>query len=314
MNMSYLSKEELIKQYGSLPWVSPYSRVVAMTDGELVELHEFHARERCYGGASWEVLHYPRVSDLVLWARREGARNIFVLKPGKTELKLIPGVAGAGIEEVKLTDRIEITYAGLAGGGIAATVCRGMAEDVDGIEIVELGGGAKLGKAKIRLKKYSKVVIGVDDTDNKEKGATWALVNEIAYKLEKAGIGHYLLHTITQLYTKNPAKTTNCVSISATFATEKPEELVKAFRKELEKTTLSENTAMVVYRKIAIPEKLIKYGEKVKSQLVELEEAKKIAEELGIETIVITGERGLIGAVAALAFSNSPEEAVKIYA
>lgn len=285
-----------------------------MTDGEFVELHEFHARDRCYGGASWEVFHYPRVSDLVINARREGARNIFVLRPGKTELKLIPGIAGAGIEEVKLTDRIEITYAGLAGGGIAATVCRGLADDVDGIEILELGGGAKLGKAKIRLKKYSKVIIGVDDTDNKEKGATWALVNEIAFKLEKAGYGHYLLHTITQLYTKNPAKTTNCVSISVTFATERPEELVGAFRKELERTTLSDNTGMVAYRKILIPEKLRKYGEKVKSQIVELEEAKRIAEELGIETFVITGERGLIGAVAALAFSNSPEEAVKIYA
>jgi methanogenesis imperfect marker protein 11 len=285
-----------------------------MTDGEFVELHEFHARDRCYGGASWEVLHYPRVSDLVINARREGARNIFVLRPGKTELKLIPGIAGAGIEEVKLTDRIEITYAGLAGGGIAATVCRGLADDVDGIEILELGGGAKLGKAKIRLKKYSKVIIGVDDTDNKEKGATWALVNEIAFKLEKAGYGHYLLHTITQLYTKNPAKTTNCVSISVTFATERPEELVGAFRKELERTTLSDNTGMVAYRKILIPEKLRKYGEKVKSQIVELEEAKRIAEELGIETFVITGERGLIGALAALAFSNSPEEAVKIYA
>jgi methanogenesis imperfect marker protein 11 len=312
--MSYLSKEELLKQYGNLPWVSPYSRVVAMTDGEFVELHEFHARERCYGGASWEVLHYPRVSELVINARREGARNVFVLKPGKTELKLIPGIAGAGIEEVKLTDRIEITYAGLAGGGVAATVCRGLAEDVDGIEILELGGGAKLGKAKIRLKKYSKVVIGVDDTDNKEKGATWALVNELAFKLEKAGYGHYLMHTITQLYTKNPAKTTNCVSVSVTFATEKPEELVNAFRKGLERTTLSDNTAMVVFRKILIPEKLISYGEKVKSQLVELEEAKRIAEELGIETFVITGERGVIGAVAALAFSNSPEDAVKIYA
>ncbi|TDA26598.1 MAG: hypothetical protein DSO00_07315, partial [Archaeoglobi archaeon] len=202
----------------------------------------------------------------------------------------------------------------LAGGGIAATVCRGLADDVDGIEILELGGGAKLGKAKIRLKKYSKVIIGVDDTDNKEKGATWALVNEIAFKLEKAGYGHYLLHTITQLYTKNPAKTTNCVSISVTFATERPEELVGAFRKELERTTLSDNTGMVAYRKILIPEKLRKYGEKVKSQIVELEEAKRIAEELGIETFVITGERGLIGAVAALAFSNSPEEAVRIYA
>ncbi|MEM0331365.1 MAG: hypothetical protein QXM06_01160 [Archaeoglobaceae archaeon] len=312
--MTYISKEDLLKQYGNVAWISPYARVVAMTDGDLIELHEFHARNRCYGGAAWEVYHYPRVSDLIVKARREGARNIFVLKPGKTELKLVPGIAGAGIEEAVVGERIEITYAGLAGGGIAATVCRGMAEDVEGIEIVELGGGGKLGKAKLKLKKYEKIVIGVDDTDNKEKGATWSLVNEIATKIESEGYGYYLLHTITQLYTKNPKKTTNCVSISATFATQRASELIQAFKKELKEKTLSDNTSMAVYRRIAIPEKLRKYGERVKSELVDLKDAYKIADELGIETYVISGENGLIGAIAALAFCDSPEEAVKVYA
>ncbi len=312
--MSYLSKEELLKKFGGIAWISPYERVVAMTDGELVELHEFHARNRCYGGAAWEVYHYKRVSDLILKARREGARNIFVIKPGKADLKLIPGIAGAGIEEVIVDADIEIIYSGLAGAGIAATVCRGLAKDVEGIEIIEVGGGGKLGKAKIRLKAYEKVVIGVDDTDSKEGGATWSLMNEIAYKIEEKGLGHYLMHTITQLYTKTPEKTTNCVSISVTFATDDKERLVREFERELKENTMSDETAMAVYNKIKIPEELIEYGKAVKSRIVELDEAYEIAKKLGIKPVIITGERGLIGAIAALAFSDSPDEAVIVYA
>lgn len=312
--MNYMGKDELLKRFGKIPWISPYERVIAMTDGELIELHEFHARGRCYGGAAWEVYHYQKVSGLVIKARREGARNIFVLRPGRTELKLIPGIAGAGIEEAVINENIEITYSGLAGAGIAATVCRGLAEGVEGIEIIQVGGGGKLGKAKMKLKPYSKVVIGVDDTDSAEGGATWSLVNEIAYKLEREGLGHYLMHTITQLYTKTPEKTTNCVSISATFATENDEKLVKAFEKELKESTLSDETAMAVFRRIDIPKELREYGKNVKSRIVEIEEAYEIAEKLGIETVKITGERGIIGAIAALAFSDNPDEAVIVYA
>ena len=312
--MSYIDKSELLKRYGGVPWISPYERVIAMTDGELIELHEFHARGKCYGGAAWEVYHYKRVSPLILSARREGARNIFVIKPGRADLNLIPGVAGAGIEEASIGKEIEIVYSGLAGAGIAATVCRGLADGVEGIEIIQVGGGGKLGKAKIKLKPYKKVVIGVDDTDSEEGGATWSLINEIAYKLEKEGMGYYLMHTITQLYTKTPEKTTNCVSISATFAAEDEKRLVKAFERELKEKTLSDETAMAVFRKISIPEELREYGRNVKSRLVKIEEAYEIAEKAGIETLVVTGERGLIGAIAALAFSDSPDDAVIVYA
>nr|WP_290899605.1 methanogenesis marker protein 11 [Ferroglobus sp.] len=312
--MVLMSREEVLKKYGGVEWISPYERIIAMHDGSYVEIHEFHARGKCVGGAAWETYHYPRVSNLVLKARREGARNIFVLKKGETTLKLVPGIAGAGIEKVEVGENVEVTYAGLAGGGIAATVCRGMAENVLGIEILEEGGGEKLGKAKLVLPAMEKVVIGVDDTDSKEGGATWALVNEIAYKIEKENLGYYLLHTITQLYTKNPYKTTNCVSISVTFATQNSEKLVKMFENELKKSTFSDETAMAVYKKILVSEELLKFGEKVKREMVEIEEAEDIAKRNNVELIEITGRRGVIGALAAVAYSDLPDEAVRVYA
>jgi len=313
--MKIMKKEELLEKYGGIKWISPYEKVVAMFDGELIELHEFHARNRCIGGSAWEIYHYPRVSGLVVSARREGARNIFVLKEGKEELKLIPGIAGAGIESASHTnDRIEIIYAGLAGGGIAATVCRGLAEGVDGVEIISLGGGDELGRAKIRLPRHEKIVIGVDDTDSSRGGATWSLINEISFEAEKKGLGHYLMHSIVQLYTKTPERTTNCVSISVTFATQNKDKLVDFFKKSLEENTYSTNTAMAVYSKIMIPEGLKEYGKLVKSRIVSLDEAERVAEEHNVELIPITGRRGLIGAVAAIAFSDDPDEAVVVYA
>ncbi len=311
--MSLMSKSELIRRYGDIPWISPYERIIAMTDGEYIELHEFHARNKCSGGAAWEVYHYPRVSNLVLGARREGSRNIFVVRTGRAELNLIPGVAGAGMEMAEINgENIEITYAGLAGGGIAATVCRGMAEGVKGIEIIQEGGGGKLGKAKLVVPAMKKVVIGVDDTDTKESGATWSLVNEIAYKLEKDGLGIYLLHTITQLYLDNPYKTTNCVSISVTFATQDVEALVDEFGSMLEERTLSEDTAMAVSTQITIDEELREYGKLAKMEMLDVNYARDVAERNDIELIAVTGERGIIGALAAISFSDSPDDAVKI--
>jgi methanogenesis imperfect marker protein 11 len=308
-----MSKSELIRRYGDIPWISPYERIIAMTDGEYIELHEFHARNKCSGGAAWEVYHYPRVSNLVLGARREGSRNIFVVRTGRAELNLIPGVAGAGMEMAEINgENIEITYAGLAGGGIAATVCRGMAEGVKGIEIIQEGGGGKLGKAKLVVPAMKKVVIGVDDTDTKESGATWSLVNEIAYKLEKDGLGIYLLHTITQLYLDNPYKTTNCVSISVTFATQDVEALVDEFGSMLEERTLSEDTAMAVSTQITIDEELREYGKLAKMEMLDVNYARDVAERNDIELIAVTGERGIIGALAAISFSDSPDDAVKI--
>ena len=312
--MMFLKREEVIKRYSNIKWISPYDSIFAMSDGEYIEVHEFHARGKCIGGSAWEIYHYPRVSNLIIEAKREGARNIFILKTGKTNLNLIPGIAGAGIEEVLLRDdrEIEITYAGLAGGGIAATICRGMAHGVIGIEIIQEGGGEKLGKAKLILERYEKLVIGIDDTDSSEKGATWALANEIGYEVERKGLGYYLMHVITQLYPKNPYKTTNCVSISLTFATKNPDEVVRFVKKELKEKTFSEETGMAVYSKITIPNKLKDFAKKAKNGIVEIDEAIEVAKDSDIKLIKITGERGFIGAVASIAYSNNPDEGVRI--
>ncbi len=309
------SPSEIEERFGALPYVTPYSRIIALVDrgGRAVELHEFHARDRCTGGAAWEVYHYARTSPLVLSARREGARNVFVCRTGRAELDLVPGIAGAGLEEVRVeAGEVLLTYAGLAGGGIAATLCRGMAGNVISTEVHERGGGAELGRATLRLPATRRLAIGVDDTDDAERGATWSLVNEIAFALEAEGEASYLLHTIAQLYPDNPYKTTNCCATAVTLGVpgESLAVVRRAVREELESSTFSDECGMAWSEEVLVPAPLSRFAERARRGMVTVEEARRVAGEGGAGLEPVTGERGCIGALAALGTAGDPDGAV----
>ncbi|MBK6586635.1 MAG: DUF1743 domain-containing protein, partial [Coprothermobacter sp.] len=198
--------------------------------------------------------------------------------------------------------------------GVGTAMCRGMAEGVKRVELYDVGGGSKVGRAAVITPRLEKVIIGIDDTDTKDKGATWTLAHNIGVELSKEGF-EYLDHIIVQLYPHNPYKTQNCVSVALTFAV-KPgtqEELIERTVEELEEKTLSDKTSIAIFNGIMIPEELKEYSIKAKKELVTLEEAKQVAEKTRIQLIEVTGAQGQIGALAAIGLSDNVEEAVKIY-
>ena len=212
------TRNEFFNAFGNKVWISPFEKIVVLADKEkrIIEIFEKHPRGMAT--ASWVTYHYPKASSLITQAIGEGSQSFFRVKEGKCNLDLKAGISAAGIEEVKINEnKINITYAGLGGGGVGAALNRGLAEGVDSIEIIDYGGGGGLSKATLSFNLKQKIVVGVDDTDTKEEGATWSLANEIAYKIEKEGLADYLRHTLVQLYPRNPHKTQNCVSTALTF-------------------------------------------------------------------------------------------------
>ncbi|HEY5494017.1 MAG TPA: methanogenesis marker protein 11 [Candidatus Anoxymicrobiaceae bacterium] len=306
---------ELRARFAQLPYITPYARIVALVDSEerLVELHEFHARGRCTGGAAWEVYHYARTSPLVLDARREGARNIFTCAEGRRELTLVPGIAAAGLEEVRIEgDEVALTYAGLAGGGVAAAICRGMAGNVISAEVHQEGGGASLGRATLRVPRWTKLVIGVDDTDDDKQGATWSTVNEIAFQIEGDGLADYLLHTIVQLFPDNPYRTTNCCATAIVMGLEAtgPGQAVERVRELLSQRTFSDQCGMAWTTRVLPPEAAIDFAKRARGGMVTIQEARQAA--TATELVAVTGERGCIGALAATAAHLDPDAAVRL--
>ncbi|HIP84362.1 MAG TPA: DUF1743 domain-containing protein [Methanothermococcus okinawensis] len=291
-----------------------YRRIVAMVDEGLgiVELVEEHP---CPNGSQWVIYQYKRTSPLVISAWREGNKHHFILRIGRCRLNLIPSISAAGIEEVSIKgDKVHIHYAGLAGGGVGIELRRG-AENVIDTVILERGGGSKLGRGVVITPKMEKVIVGIDDTDTKEEGATWVLAHEIGRYLESKGFGYYMDHTIVQLYPGNPYKTQNCVSVALTFAVYpsykyKIREVIKDYLRE---RSLSDKTAIALYYGITPSKSMKIFTNKAKEGMVSLEEAIGVAEKNNIEVVkIFDRDEGIIGAVAALGLAEHHDIAARL--
>jgi methanogenesis imperfect marker protein 11 len=231
----------------------------------------------------------------------------YSLKTGTVDLALEGSRFPAGISACTIEGaEIAVTYIGMGGGGVGAAACRADARGVLRSRSDPAGGG-KVAGATLWLPRMQRVLIGVDDTDTPEEGATWTLVHNIARAVEDDR-SVYLSHTIVQLFPV-PYRTKNCVGLVAEFATNDPEGLVTRFHRLLEKYTLSKKTGMAIYTGFAPSEELLAYGHRVKRGEVEPGLVESIRDP---HLRIIMNGRGIVGAVAAIPFFTRYEEALEL--
>jgi methanogenesis imperfect marker protein 11 len=298
-------------------WVSPYQRIIGLVDNKkrIAQVYEYNSRAVCGGASAWVAYHYPRTSEIIIDASADSSRNILTMKLGKGNLNLESSVSPAGIESAEVSGRsLLLTYAGLAGGGVGAAKCRVLAENVEGVEILSEAGGSKLGRAVLSLPVMKKVHFGIDDTDTAESGATWSLANEIGWHASHLAGIEYLSHTIVQLFPQAPGKTKNCVSTVLTFGVlpELKDDLIRFVADNLKATTYSDDTAIAVFEGIIIPDGLRTFSDRCRTEVVTEADTEELAKLSDVTIIEITGRPGMIGAVAALGYSEDNTEAVKV--
>ena len=309
--MEILKPDELREKFTD-PWIAPYEKVLTMVDDNKVEIVEYHP---CISGSHWLLNQYLNNSELIDSAYRDGNKHVYRCHVGKSPIDLKASFNAAGIDEISIQgDEVRVTHTGLAGAGVGAGMCRGMGDGVKYIELLEVGGGSKVGKAVVVTPKLEKIVIGIDDTDTKDAGATWTMAHNLGVELREEGF-EYLDHIIVQLYPHNPHKTQNCVSIALTFAveSERKDELITKVIEKLKRDTLSDKTSIAVLEGLSIPSELREYSIKTKTGMMDVETAKKLAEKLDIDLIAVTGSQGKVGALAALGLYDDVDEAVKVY-
>jgi len=289
----------------SEPYVIHYPQIVAVADetGSRVELIEFFD---CVGGAMWSKHHYAQ-SPVVEDVRCVGSTMRYLLKLQSVDLALEGSRFPAGISACTVDkSEIAVTYIGMGGGGVGAAACR---SDARGIlrSRSDPAGGGKVAGATIWMPRMQRVLIGVDDTDTPEEGATWTLVHNIAKAVEDEH-SVYLSHTIVQLFPV-PYRTKNCVGLVAEFATTDPAGLTERFHALLKKYTLSQKTGMAVYTGFSPSDELLAYGRKVKRGEVQ----PGLLEDLRDKNLkIIMDGRGITGAVAAIPFFTRYEEALEL--
>ncbi len=263
--------------------------------------------EQCIakGPLEWDLLNRLRAGGVVTDAYVDGNTLIMNTKIGEGEVKFGPAsreVGGQALKSLKVKDdEVFTTWLGLAGASVGVGACLPQAPGVIRAIYPDLSdlGGANEVEITLVSRKMRRLILGIDDTDSKEKGASWVLMLKLMNEMPYA---KSLFHKIIQLSPDVPEKTTSCVSIGASFAVEEAnlEKAVNFAVKFLKERTLSKHTSMAVFEGLKIPKKVTEYGLDAKKRIITIDETERIAKENGIRMIEITGKRGKIGALAAI--------------
>lgn len=263
--------------------------------------------EKCVaqGPGEWDIVNRRRTKGVITDIRMKSNMLVMDTIIGERELNFGPvttDVGGQGLQALKVEgDEVRTTWYGIAGASVGIGACIPQCSDVIRTEYPDdfKIGGAHRAHVDIITPKLVRVIIGIDDTDTKEKGASWVTSMKLG---TTCPIGRFIEHKIIQLNPKVPNKTTNCCSTAVSFAVREEEvpALIEYAVDFVRKESYSDDSVITVYQGLHVPESLRDFGWSCKSVLYTPEDAIRVAEENGVQIISVTGTKGVIGAVAAI--------------
>lgn len=263
--------------------------------------------EKCVaqGPGEWDIVNRRRTKGVITDIRMKSNMLVMDTIIGERELNFGPvttDVGGQGLQALKVEgDEVRTTWYGIAGASVGIGACIPQCSDVIRTEYPDdfKIGGAHRAHVDIITPKLVRVIIGIDDTDTKEKGASWVTSMKLG---TTCPIGRFIEHKIIQLNPKVPNKTTNCCSTAVSFAVREEEvpALIEYAVDFVRKESYSDDSVITVYQGLHVPEALRDFGWSCKSVLYTPEDAIRVAEENGVQIISVTGTKGVIGAVAAI--------------
>ena len=317
--MIEMDPDEVRKRFGKL-----FSKKFLTLVDERKRMCEIIEECSVKGTVEWDAVNRLRAGGIVEKAWTDGKILHMIARMGNEPVSSGPSsieMGGQALESIEIkNNEVYTTWAGIAGGGLGLSACLAQSPGVKRViyptkKDLEEIGGAHTSRVIVVTPEMQKLIVGIDDTDTKEEGATWFLALKIGEELDKIGGVEFLDHRIVQLNPKVKNKTTNCVSICLTLAveTKKMEEIKKLVIKRVEEMTKSDDTALAIFTGIEIPAGLKEYGSKVKSEIIDLDLAKEIASKNDVQFIKITGEEGFIGALGAISYSMSGLEAAALF-
>jgi methanogenesis imperfect marker protein 11 len=275
--------------------------------------------EKCsaQGPCEWDVVNRRRTGGIIDSITLRSNMMVMDTVIGERELSFGPvasHVGGQGLKSLKVEgDEVRTTWYGIAGASVGIGACIPQCSDVIRTEYPDdfVLGGAHRANVDIITPKMVRVVIGIDDTDTKEKGASWVTSMRLGMQCP---IGKFIDHKIIQLNPLVPNKTTNCCSTAVSFAVREEEipALIEFAVDFVRKESYSNDTVITVFKGLKVPDSLRDFGWSCKSVIYTPEDAIRVAGENGVQIISVTGMKGVIGAVAAIGCFDLGEKAAGI--
>ncbi len=310
--MQVLRPDEVRAKYGPL-FCKGFYTLVDEKAGKAMIVEKCAAK----GPGEWDLMNRRRTKGVIEDIRQESDMLVMNARIGESDLNFGPvsaDVGGQGLSALKVEgDEVRTTWYGIAGASVGIGACIPQCPDVIRTEYPDdfTIGGAHRAHVDIITPKMVRVIIGIDDTDTKEAGASWVVSLKLG---TTCPIGKFLEHKIVQLNPKVPNKTTNCCSTAVSFAVREEDvpALIEYAVDFVRKESYSDDAVLTVFQGLEVPESLRDFGWSCKSVLYTTDDAVRVAEECGVQIISVTGMKGVIGAVAAIGCFDIGERAAGI--
>lgn len=220
----------------------------------------------------------------------------------------LPMDSAASLCQKKVCVKDGIVYQTIRTFGGPAYSLTEMMEQADGVLDVTYSRKGDYIEGVIATEALSHIVIGIDDTDSADHGATFALTLSLLDLLSAIEGVYRISHNVGFLYPEAPGKTAgNAVSYIELGA--KPELVDSVIQTAIDyvrSQTGSNNTGMAVKIGLRQCPGLVRFMKKARTQIVTVDEALEAARKAKVATYEITGSRGIIGAVASLGMVDCP--------
>jgi len=177
----------------------------------------------------------------------------------------------------------------------------------EGVLSVETHRNGTIVEGDVYTKALRRILIGIDDTDSREDGATFALAYALLQRLGRCEGVMPISHKVAMLYPGISEKTAgnSCSLIELAAGEDAIPGIIKQAVAFVAGESASAEWGIAIRTGLAEQEGLRAFGERARQERVTIGDAEALAGETGIHLI---GGRGVIGALAAVSLQGCDDE------
>ena len=278
-------------------------RIFTTVDGDRVEIYHDCLSGAC---AAFCGFHHALAGGVITRVERDGTLLRECARIGRkdTDVGLLPlpaaGVTGVEHDGDFIIQRIRCI------GGPAYSLSDMMAR-ADGVCRIDVSHSGSTIEGRVWTRALRHITIGIDDTDTKTGGATFALalalLNHLSSIKGVLPIAHHIVMLNPAVYRKTAGNSASIIEIAA-----KPEQCAGIFdkaKKFVAGESHSPEWGLAVRRGFVIPDGLREFGRLARTEIVTRAVAEAAAERFGAQ---LYGGNGVIGALGAVALCRLPDK------
>jgi hypothetical protein len=278
-------------------------RIFTTIDGDNVEIYHDCMSGAC---AAFCGYHHTLAGGVLVSVQRDGTLLRECARIGSRQVPVgLPPLSAVGVTGIEQDGDTIVQHIRCIGG--PAYSLSDMMARAEGVMQVRTRHTGPVVEGDVRTRALRHVTIGLDDTDSKEGGATFALALALLSHVTRIKgvlpISHHVTMLNPDVYAKTAGNSSRFIEVAVS-----PESYADLEEKTLRFVageSLSREWGIAIYTGLTIPAGLREYGRLVRKQIVTRAVAEATGERFGV---TLHGGNGVIGALGAVALAGLSHE------